>query len=103
MREGVGSARGLLGKYWMIEGVSSMVRLTTTQIRELEVLTQSSALLQQLLVEFKHQRAALTTMQQYVEMFCDAEGTVENFGELMADLKETLDGVGSGVHPTTRS
>lgn len=80
-----------------------MARLTVTQLRELESLTQGSALLQQLLSEFKEQRVALTAMQQYVEMFSDAEGTVENVDELLVDLRETLDGVGSEAHLTTHS
>lgn len=78
-------------------------RLTVSQLRELEALTQHSALLQRLLSEFKEQRAALASMQQYVEMFSDAEGAVENVVELLTDLRDILDGVTSAGRLAPRS
>jgi hypothetical protein len=77
--------------------------LTAAQLRELEGLTQGSTLQQQLLTEFKAQRAALISLQQYVEMFADAEGTLDNVNELLTDLKEILDGVGSEGYLTSRT
>jgi hypothetical protein len=73
-------------------------RLTEQQLRDLETFYREHGAfvpLQQLFTEFKAQRKALDTLRQFVQMFSDAEGTVADVKDLVSDLKEVLDGVGS--------
>ena len=66
------------------------------QLRDLEAFCRTHsnmALVEQLLIEFKAQRRALAALRQYVQMFCDADGTAADVEALVSDLKEILDGV----------
>ena len=73
-----------------------VARLNAEQLRDLEAFcsSQSNApLLPILLEEFKAQRNALDIVRQYVDSFRDADGTANDVADLVADLKEVLDGV----------
>lgn len=73
--------------------------LTVEQIRELDTHCVSP-LTAQLLLEFKTQRKAIATLAQYVQMFSEGDGTAIDVSDLIADLKEILEGVRVQPAPT---